>query len=360
MRMKMDMSAANGALRDPVAFRCNPTHHWRTVQRRRCHIYACASACASVALLKHCRHVAAPPRDPCLSTQSAVMQGNKYKCYPTYDFACPFTDALEGVTHALRTSEYKDREAQFYWILRLQQSVWPGLPSVHIWDYARLSFVHTVLSKRKLTWFVQHGMVDGWDDPRMPTVQGMLRRGLQLEALREFIISQGASKNVTFQVGHAGHLGDCLAPGGRGMCRYVCIRAAHASSIPDFPHTHDRVPRSGTRSGQPTRRSLTLCALAIRQWRPPATCQSRSPTAPPSRRVWRCCDIRSTRLQAPSCNGAAPKSGWTREMRRHSGRVESEDPHVGLEMGPWHNHALWPTCPSTFHSPNCPAARERR
>lgn len=56
-------------------------------------------------------------------------------------------------------------------ILKLQQDVWPGLPSVTIWDYARLSFIHTVLSKRKLTWFVENGIVDGWDDPRMPTVQ---------------------------------------------------------------------------------------------------------------------------------------------------------------------------------------------
>ncbi|PSC73885.1 glutamyl-tRNA synthetase [Micractinium conductrix] len=155
MRIKLDMSAANKALRDPVCFRCNLTHHWRT--------------------------------------------GHEYKCYPTYDFACPFVDAFEGVTHALRTSEYKDREAQFYMILKLQQGVWPELPNVHIWDYARLSFVYTVLSKRKLTWFVQQGVVEGWTDPRMPTVQGMLRRGLQLEALKEFILSQGASKNVTYQ-----------------------------------------------------------------------------------------------------------------------------------------------------------------
>ena len=91
--------------------------------------------------------------------------------YPTYDCACPFVDALEGVTHALRTSEYKDREEQFYWVLKAQRDVWPGLPWVHIWDYSRLSFINTVLSKRKLTWFVQTGLVDGWTDPRMPTVQ---------------------------------------------------------------------------------------------------------------------------------------------------------------------------------------------
>lgn len=155
LRVKMDMSNANKALRDPVCFRCNDGHHWRT--------------------------------------------GYDYKCYPTYDFACPFVDAYEGVTHALRTSEYKDREEQFYRMLKLQQQVWPELPHVIIWDYARLSFVYTVLSKRKLTWFVNEGIVQGWDDPRMPTVQGILRRGLQVEALREFMLSQGASKNITYQ-----------------------------------------------------------------------------------------------------------------------------------------------------------------
>ena len=56
-------------------------------------------------------------------------------------------------------------------MLKAQQDVWPGLPWVHIWDYSRLSFINTVLSKRKLTWFVQTGRVDGWTDPRMPTVQ---------------------------------------------------------------------------------------------------------------------------------------------------------------------------------------------
>lgn len=155
LRVRLDMSAPNKALRDPVVYRCNAQPHWRT--------------------------------------------GERYKCYPTYDFACPFVDALEGVTHALRTSEYKDREAQFYRILELQQAVWPGLPQVVIWDYARLAFIFTVLSKRKLTWFVEHGLVDGWDDPRMPTVQGIMRRGLKIEALREFILGQGASKNMTYQ-----------------------------------------------------------------------------------------------------------------------------------------------------------------
>lgn len=155
LRIKLDMSNPNKALRDPVVYRCSEVPHWRT--------------------------------------------GTRYRCYPTYDFACPFVDAIEGVTHALRSSEYKDREAQFYRILDLERAVWPELPAVRIWDFSRLSFTYTVLSKRKLTWFVQEGIVDGWDDPRMPTVRGMLRHGLQVEALKEFILSQGASKNVTLQ-----------------------------------------------------------------------------------------------------------------------------------------------------------------
>ncbi|GIM07727.1 hypothetical protein Vretimale_11813, partial [Volvox reticuliferus] len=155
MRFKIDMKSVNGTMRDPVAFRCNLAHHWRT--------------------------------------------GYKYKLYPTYDCACPFVDAVEGVTHALRTSEYRDREEQYYWILAAYQKVWPGLPNVHIWDYSRLNFVNTVLSKRKLTWFVETGRVESWNDPRMPTVQGILRRGMRIEALKEFILSQGASKNITFQ-----------------------------------------------------------------------------------------------------------------------------------------------------------------
>ena len=71
---------------------------------------------------------------PLLPTQ---QQPSQHQVYPTYDCACPYVDAVEGVTHALRTSEYKDREAQYYWVLKAMQRVWPGLPNVHIWDYSR-------------------------------------------------------------------------------------------------------------------------------------------------------------------------------------------------------------------------------
>ncbi|XP_014679662.1 PREDICTED: bifunctional glutamate/proline--tRNA ligase-like [Priapulus caudatus] len=127
VRAKIDMQSDNGAMRDPTIYRCKNEEHVRT--------------------------------------------GLQYKVYPTYDFACPIVDSIEGVTHALRTTEYHDRDDQYYWFINALQ-----IPKVHIWEYARLNMVNTVLSKRKLTWFVDEGIVDGWDDPRMPTVRGVLRR----------------------------------------------------------------------------------------------------------------------------------------------------------------------------------------
>lgn len=141
VRGKLDMSNPNASLRDPVYYRCNPTPHHRV--------------------------------------------GSKYKVYPTYDFACPFVDSIEGVTHALRSSEYHDRNDQYYRVLEDMQ-----LRRVHVWDFSRLNFVYTLLSKRKLQWFVDNGFVEGWNDPRFPTVQGIIRRGLTVEALKQFILSQ--------------------------------------------------------------------------------------------------------------------------------------------------------------------------
>lgn len=120
--------------------------------------------------------------------------GTKYKVYPTYDFACPIVDSIEGITHALRTTEFLDRNNQYWWFCDML-----GLRKPELYDFSRLRLQYSIMSKRHLQWFVEEGLVEGWFDPRFPTVQGLMRRGLRPDALRKFILDQGPSRRNNYQ-----------------------------------------------------------------------------------------------------------------------------------------------------------------
>ena len=148
----------------------------------------CVRAKMGMALKNKCM------RDPviyrCVVDTPHPRFGDKFKAYPTYDFACPVVDSLEGVTHAMRTIEYADRNEQYNWFITHL-----NLRKVNIYEFSKLNFIHTVLSKRKLKWFVENDHVSGWNDPRFPTIQAVMRRGMTVDALLEFVLTQGASRN---------------------------------------------------------------------------------------------------------------------------------------------------------------------
>lgn len=132
-------------------------------------------------------------RDPNMFRSAVATHyrtADKYKVYPLYDFACPLIDSLEGITHAFRSNEYHDRDALYKWV-----QATAGVRPVRISDFGRLAFSYTLMSKRKLAWFVRQKIVDDWNHPAFPTVQGLFRRGVTLTALREFVTRQGGSSN---------------------------------------------------------------------------------------------------------------------------------------------------------------------
>lgn len=146
IRARLNMQDKVGCLRDPVFYRCKDVPHHRT--------------------------------------------GTQYKAYPTYDLTVPIIDSIEGVTHALRTIEYRDRNPLYEWVQKVL-----NLRPVKMYDFSKLCMASTVLSKRKLNWFVNEKHVDGWDDPRFPTVQGIMRKGMTVEALKDFMLEQGPTQN---------------------------------------------------------------------------------------------------------------------------------------------------------------------
>ena len=166
-------------------------------------------------------------RDPTLLRiidEPHPVHGVTYRVWPTYDFTGAIEDSLSGVTHPFRTKEYELRdEVYFYLLERL------GLRKPYLMEFARLSIQGMPVSKRKIRPLIDDGLVDGWDDPRLPTLLGLRRRGIQPEAIREFVLSQGISRaesTVTFDQVEACNrkLLDPIAP------RYFFV--------PDSVHVH--------------------------------------------------------------------------------------------------------------------------
>lgn len=147
LRAKIDMASPNINMRDPVIYRIAQASHHRT--------------------------------------------GDKWCIYPMYDFAHPLEDAIEGITHSICTMEFEDHRPLYDWVVR--EAGYTVNPPRQI-EFARLNLTNTVMSKRKLRALVENGLVDGWDDPRMPTVSGLRRRGYTPEAIRDFCERIGVSK----------------------------------------------------------------------------------------------------------------------------------------------------------------------
>ena len=153
LRAKIDMASPNMNMRDPTIYRIRRVAHYRT--------------------------------------------GDKWCIFPMYDFTHPLSDALEGITHSLCTLEFEDHRPLYDWFL--ENIDVPCRPRQI--EFARLNLSHTVLSKRKLLELVEQGYVTGWDDPRMPTIGGLRRRGYTSEALRDFCDRIGIAKaNSTVSV----------------------------------------------------------------------------------------------------------------------------------------------------------------
>jgi glutaminyl-tRNA synthetase len=143
LRAKIDMASPNLNLRDPVLYRISHATHHNT--------------------------------------------GDKWCIYPMYAFAHPLEDAIEGVSHSLCTLEFMDQRPLYDWVIR--ECEMPHVP--HQYEFGRLNLTNTIMSKRYLKKLVDEGLVDGWDDPRMPTISGLRRRGFTPEAIRSFVEELG-------------------------------------------------------------------------------------------------------------------------------------------------------------------------
>ncbi len=184
-------------------------------------------------------------RDPILYRilHSAHHQtGDKWKIYPMYDYAHPLSDAIEGITHSLCTLEFQDHRPFYDWVVKKVKS--PSVP--HQYESSRLNVDYTITSKRKLRKLVEGSYVNGWDDPRMPTVVGMRRRGFTPEGLRDFCKRVGVSK-VDGSIVDVAMLEYCIRQSlentaARGMAVLNPLKVSLTNLPADMDLTHARHP----------------------------------------------------------------------------------------------------------------------
>ena len=210
LRAKIDMASGNINLRDPVLYRILHASHPRT--------------------------------------------GTAWSIYPSYDFAHGQSDAIEGITHSICTLEFEDHRPLYDWFL--DNLPVPSQPRQY--EFARLNLTYTVLSKRVLTELVRDGHVDGWDDPRMPTIAGLRRRGVPPAAIRDFVKRIGVAKaNSVVDAGDARFLDARSAQQDRA--------AAHGGAAPAQGRDRELSGRAerGTGGRQPSRRSVGRHAHAF-------------------------------------------------------------------------------------------------
>ena len=119
--------------------------------------------------------------------------GDKWCIYPMYDFAHPLSDAIEGITHSICTLEFEDHRPLYNWVLEKGKEQFKYLPKQI--EFARLNLTNTMMSKRLLRELVEEGHVSGWDDPRMPTISGLRRRGYTPASIRDFCARIGVAKS---------------------------------------------------------------------------------------------------------------------------------------------------------------------
>jgi len=209
LRAKIDMASPNINMRDPILYRIRYADHHQT--------------------------------------------GDKWCIYPMYDFTHPISDALEGITHSLCTLEFEDHRPLYDWVL--DNITIPCHPRQI--EFARLNLNYTVTSKRKLKRLVDDNVVDGWDDPRMPTISGMRRRGFTPESIRTFCDMIGVNKaGGTVDVGMLEHAirEDLNARAPRAMCVMRPIKV----TLTNYPEGHVMRPIKVTLTNYPEGQTETL------------------------------------------------------------------------------------------------------